>query len=65
MTLQEHLLENALVTLENEQPMQDFMSKEINIEMAEETGIKLEDIWLMAQYVIYNYCNCCDYKRGI
>ena len=50
----EHLIENAICCLENNEEYADFAKQNYNIIMAEESNIKLEDIWTMAVHVVYS-----------
>lgn len=51
----EHLIENALVNIENKYPHEDFFDAKHNIEMAKACNINLEDVYEMAIYVYYTY----------
>ena len=57
MTNAEHLIENAMMAFKRdyvskgEKYRKIFFSSEMNVDMAKEIGINLEDIWDMAQYV--------------
>ena len=59
MTNAEHLIENAMMAfkrdferdINDEKYRKSFFSNEMNIDMATEIGISLEDVWYMAQYV--------------
>ena len=59
MTNAEHLIENAMMAfkrdfergIKDEKYRKSFFSNEMNIDMATEIGISLEDVWGMAQYV--------------
>ena len=53
MTNSEHLIENAICCLERGESFEIFSSRKFNIDMAEMQKINLEDVWLMAQYVVY------------
>lgn len=60
MTHAEHLIENALVLFdekEYEEARECFLNSQINQKMAKETGINLEYIIEIAQYVKYVYCD--------
>ena len=49
----EHLLENAIVELEKyevHEAYRQFMESPCNIELAENAGIRLDDVWVMAVY---------------
>ena len=59
MTNAEHLIENAMMAFKrdferkenDDKYRKSFFSSEMNIDMAKENGINLEDVWDMAQYV--------------
>lgn len=53
MSNAEHLIENAICTIEANQDYEDFASQKYNIEMAKTIGVDLEEIWTMAGYVMY------------
>lgn len=53
MTFAEHLIENALVTIESGNGYGVFASSVNNQDMAKGLGIELYDVWDMAQYVMY------------
>ena len=59
MSNQEHLLENAVSATENGKK-DEFLNSRVNKEMSEETGIKLEDVLQMAQWVVYTYKPCVE-----
>ena len=49
----EHLLENAICDLEKyevHEAYKQFMESPCNIELAENAGIRLDDVWVMAVY---------------
>ena len=54
MTNSEHLLENAIMCLENKVDFEEFANRDINKTMSTYANIALEQIWEMAQYVVYN-----------
>lgn len=59
MTNAEHLIENAMMAFKrdferkenDDKYRKSFFSSEMNIDMAKENGISLDDVWYMAQYV--------------
>ena len=57
MSIEEHLMENALVAQEAERKGKKhyFFEYEYNKEMAERAGISLETVWKMATYVTYTW----------
>lgn len=56
MSNAEHLIENAICTIERGESFEDFAADSHNQIMSETDGVKLESVWDMAQYVIYTYC---------
>lgn len=53
MSIAEHLIENALIALENGRDF-EYFKNDINFEFAA-PSILPEEIWDMAQYVYYTY----------
>ena len=53
MLYAEHLIENAISTLEDNKEYEAFAGDKCNIEMAQAVNIDLEQIWTMATYVVY------------
>ena len=53
MSNAEHLIENAIIDMENGKSFEDFSSNENNKSMSEMSGIKLDTVWEMAQYIVY------------
>ena len=53
MSNAEHLIENAICSIEANEEYEDFANKKHNIKMATDIGIDLEDVWAMAIYVMY------------
>ena len=51
----EHLLENALISLSGGKYFEYYASQDYNIVMAKKVNIKLEDVWKMANYVLYTW----------
>lgn len=49
----EHLIENAIIALERNKKYEDFADQKYNVTMANQSNIKLEDIWAMAIHVVY------------
>ena len=58
MTSSEHLLENAIICLENKMDFEEFASRDINKMMSIDAEIALKRIWEMAQYVVYTLKPC-------
>lgn len=48
----EHLIENAICSLEQNKTYEEFVDVRVNMEMAIESNINLQDIWNMATYVV-------------
>lgn len=59
----EHAIENALVCIENGKSFKEFAENENSL--ANLTGISAtaEEIWRIAEYVKYTYCNACELKE--
>ena len=55
MTHAEHLIENAIIEMEESKGFEHFASQKHNKLMSELTGIKLSDVWAMAQHVVYSF----------
>lgn len=53
MTIAQHLIENAIMDMEQGKDYEYFSTQNYNKEMAETAGIKLYHIWEMAQQVVY------------
>lgn len=53
MSNAEHLIENAIHELEAGHDLDDFKALWHTKTMCEQTGIKPEDIWLMAVHVVF------------
>lgn len=51
----EHLLENAIIALENNVSLENWANNKINKNMLETTKTTKEEFWQMAQYVLYTY----------
>ena len=58
MTDAEHLLENAIHNIKDKKPKEYFFEREGNIIASKQSGIKLDDAYSMAQYVLFTYANC-------
>ena len=54
MTHAEHLIENAILNMEDGKSFEHFASQKHNKTMSELTGIDLRYVWEMAQYVVYS-----------
>jgi hypothetical protein len=63
----EHLIENALISMEsNEDAYEAFqqeMAKKYNRDMLKTVHITLDELWEIAQYVKYSYCWNCEINR--
>lgn len=53
MLYEEHLIENAISTLEDNKDYEVFASDKCNIEMAQAVNVDLKQVWTMATYVVY------------
>lgn len=49
----QHLIENAIMCIENGKIYDDFSNACVNKTMSDVYGIALEDVWSMAMYVVY------------
>lgn len=54
MSNAQHLLENAIISIEKNMDFEDFTIQLHNKEMAEISNINLMQVWEMAMYVVYN-----------
>lgn len=54
MSNAQHLLENAIISIEKNMDFEDFTIQPHNKEMAEISNINLMQVWEMAMYVVYN-----------
>ena len=65
----EHLIENALVSMESNkdayESFQQEMSKKYNRDMLEMVHITLDELWEIAQYIKYSYCWSCKIDREV
>ena len=55
MSNTEHLIENAIVCLEENKSYEDFISADVNERMLKLVKSPPEEIWDMAIYVYYTY----------
>ena len=55
MSIEEHLVENAICELERNKDYKKFMASELLIEQSKQTKIPMSFMWIMAQYVVYTY----------
>ena len=55
MSNAEHLIENAIVCMEENKSYDDFISADVNKRMFEFVKSPPEEIWEMAIYVYYTY----------
>lgn len=61
MSNSEHLIENALASIERKEPEECFFKAKHNVEMARALGISLDTVYSMAVYVYYTYVPCIHY----
>lgn len=55
MSNAEHLIENAICLIESGKNFDAFSQNERNQTMANQTGIALQAVWEMANYVVFTY----------
>ena len=55
MSIEEHLVENAICELERNKDYNKFMASELLKEQSKQTKIPMSFMWIMAQYVVYTY----------
>ena len=60
----EHAIENALVCRENGKLFQDFAEEENDLGNLNGISATAEEIWEIAEYVKYTYCNACEFREG-
>ena len=53
----QHLIENAIMCIENEKSYEDFSNAYVNKQMSDVYNINLKDVWNMAMHVV------CTFKR--
>ena len=58
----EHLIENAIIAVEEDKTFEDFNSAERNKMMLRMVCACADEIWEIAQYVVYSKCMFCDWK---
>lgn len=58
----EHLIENAIIAVEKDKTFEDFNSAERNKAMLRKVCACADEIWEIAQYVVYSKCMFCDWK---
>ena len=61
----EHAIENALVCIENGKSFKEFAEKENDLGNLNGISATAGEIWEIAEYVKYTYCNACDVKGGL
>ena len=61
----EHAIENALVCIENGKSFKEFAENENSLGNLTGISATAEEIWRIAEYVKYTYCNACDVKGGL
>ena len=54
MTNAEHLIENAIINMEDGKDFEHFSSQKHNKLMSEMSNINLSSVWEMAQYVVWS-----------
>lgn len=59
----EHAIENALVCIENGKSFQDFTENENSLGNLNGISATAEEIWEIAVYVKYTYCNACEFME--
>ena len=60
MSPAEHAIENAVHAMEHDQCFKDWSSTDINLQYLNATA---DEIWSMAQWVLYTKCYCCDKRK--
>ena len=59
----EHAIENALVCIENGKSLKAFAEKENDLGNLTGISATAEEIWKIAVYVKYTYCNACEFRE--
>lgn len=59
----EHLIENAIIAVEKDKTFEDFNSAERNKAMLRKVCACADEIWEIAQYMVYYKCMFCDWKQ--
>lgn len=59
----EHAIENALVCIENGKSFKEFAEEENSLGNLTGISATAEEIWRIAEYVKYTYCNACELKE--
>lgn len=60
----EHLIENAIIAVEKDKTFEDFNSAERNKAMLRKVCACADEIWEIAQYMVYYKCMFCDKKQA-
>lgn len=60
----EHAIENALVCIENGKSFKEFAENENSLANLNGISATAEEIWEIAEYVKYTYCNACEFMEG-
>lgn len=60
----EHLIENAIIAVEKGEVFEKFNIDERNKRMLKTVCACADEIWEMAQYVVYSKCMFCDWKQA-
>ena len=58
----EHLIENAITSIEHNESYEDWLNKWQQKAMIKEVMSDPWEIWQMAQYVVYTYKNSIEWK---
>ena len=59
----EHAIENALVCTQNGQSFTEFAQNENSLGNLNRISATAEEIWRIAEYVKYTYCNACEFME--
>ena len=63
MSCIEHLIENALTALEDGMDYEQFCASLANFNMFIQVNATPEEIWEIANYIQYTYCQHCPRKE--
>lgn len=56
----EHLFENAITAIGDDISFKEYKESWSTQSMAEGVNATLEEIWMLAEYVVYTLCQYCD-----